>query len=67
MNGSDWNGVGGRARLVLEGEFPTCEALGLIRTPNGTLVNMTSTTQGNFNGDSGPSTVTNHKAGNNRN
>ncbi|MCY1258656.1 hypothetical protein D9M68_125540 [compost metagenome] len=67
VNGSDWNGVGGRARLVLEGEFPTCEALGLIRTPNGTLVNMTSTTQGNFNGDSGPSTVTNHKAGNNRN
>ncbi|MBO3274590.1 hypothetical protein [Pseudomonas schmalbachii] len=67
VNGDDWNGVGGRARLVMEGEFPTCEALGLIRTPNGTLVNMTSTTQGNFNGDSGPSSTINHEAGNNRN
>ncbi|MEL7939857.1 hypothetical protein [Pseudomonas delhiensis] len=67
VNGNDWNGVGGRARLVIEGEFPTCEALGLIRTPNGTLVNMTSTTQGNFNGDSGPSTTVNHRGGNNRN
>ncbi|WP_116425695.1 hypothetical protein [Pseudomonas citronellolis] len=67
VNGADWNGAGGRARLVLEGEFPTCEALGLIRTPNGTLVNMTSTTQGNFNGDSGPSTTVNHRGGNNRN
>lgn len=67
VNGDDWNGVGGRSRLVLEGEFPTCEALGLIRTANGTLNNMTATTQGNFNGDNGPSTVTNHEAGNNRN
>lgn len=67
VDGKDWNGVNGRARLVLEGEFPTCEALGLIRTPNGTLVNMTSTTQGNFNGSSGPSTTINHEAGNNRN
>lgn len=67
VNGADWNGVGGRARLVIEGEFPTCEALGLIRAPNGTLVNMTSTTQGNFNGDSGPSTTVNHRGGNNRN
>ncbi|MCP1647401.1 hypothetical protein [Pseudomonas nitroreducens] len=67
VNGDDWNGVGGRSRLVLEGEFPTCEALGLIRTANGTLNNMTATTQGNFNGDSGPSTIINHEAGNNRN
>ncbi|MCP8464770.1 hypothetical protein NK553_12505 [Pseudomonas sp. ZM23] len=67
VNGNDWNGVNGRARLIMEGEFPTCEALGLIRTPNGTLVNMTSTTQGNFNGNSGPSTTVNHEAGNNRN
>ncbi|MHB9800249.1 hypothetical protein ACYCAX_20825 [Pseudomonas sp. MT3] len=67
VNGNDWNGAGGRARLVMEGEFPTCEALGLIRAPDGSLNNMTGTTQGNFNGDSGPSTVTNHKAGNNRN
>lgn len=67
VDGKDWNGAQGRARLVLEGEFPTCEALGLIRTPNGTLVNMTATTQGNFNGSSGPSTTINHEAGNNRN
>lgn len=67
VNGTDWNGAGGRSRLVLEGEFPTCEALGLIRTPNGTLTNMTATTQGNFNSDAGPSTTVNSRAGNNRN
>lgn len=67
IDGTNWNGVGGRSRLVLEGEFPTCEALGLIRSPNGTLGNMTATTQGNFNGESGPSTTVNHEAGNNRN
>ncbi|MDH4580946.1 hypothetical protein E8F20_03540 [Pseudomonas sp. BN415] len=66
VDGSSWNGANGRARLVLEGEFPTCEALGLIRSANGTITNMTSTTQGNFNED-GSSTSENHKAGNNRN
>lgn len=66
VDGSNWNGANGRARLVLEGEFPTCEALGLIRSANGTITNMTSTTQGNFNED-GSSTSENHKAGNNRN
>ncbi|KAA0874395.1 hypothetical protein [Nitrincola tapanii] len=34
----------GRARIVLNGAFPSCEALGLVRSPNGTLVNVTSTT-----------------------
>lgn len=34
----------GRARIVLKGGFPACEALGLIRTPAGVLSNMTSTT-----------------------
>ncbi len=34
----------GRHRLVLQGAFPACEALGMVRSPNGTLVNMTSTT-----------------------
>lgn len=34
----------GRHRLVLQGAFPACEALGLIRTPAGVLTNMTSTT-----------------------
>jgi hypothetical protein len=66
VDGANWNGVNGRARLVLEGEFPTCEALGLIRSANGTITNMTSTSQGNFNED-GSSTSENHKAGNNRN
>ncbi len=66
IDGTNWNGANGRARLVLEGEFPTCEALGLIRSANGTITNMTSTTQGNFNED-GSSTSENHKAGNNRN
>lgn len=66
VDASNWNGANGRARLVLEGEFPTCEAQGLVRSPNGTITNMTSTTQGNFNED-GSSTTENHKAGNNRN
>lgn len=35
--------TGGRSRIVLEGEFSSCEALGLVRSNNGTLVNMTST------------------------
>ncbi len=34
----------GRHRLVLQGAFPACEALGMVRSPNGTLTNMTSTT-----------------------
>ena len=34
----------GRARIVLKGGFPACEALGLIRTPANVLTNMTSTT-----------------------
>lgn len=38
----------GRNRLVVQGAFPACEALGLIRSPNGTLTNMTSTT---YSGD----------------
>jgi hypothetical protein len=38
----------GRHRIVLQGAFPACEALGLIRTPSGVLVNMTSTT---YSGD----------------
>lgn len=33
----------GRSRIVLEGAFKSCEALGLVRSDNGTLVNMTST------------------------
>lgn len=40
--------TGGRHRLVLQGAFPACEALGLIRTPAGVLTNMTSTT---YSGD----------------
>lgn len=35
--------TGGRSRIVLNGAFPSCEALGLVRSANGTLVNMTST------------------------
>lgn len=38
----------GRHRIVLQGAFPACEALGLIRTPAGVLSNMTSTT---YSGD----------------
>lgn len=34
----------GRARIVIQGAFPSCEALGLVRSPNNTLTNMTSTT-----------------------
>lgn len=34
----------GRARIVIQGAFPSCEALGMVRSSNGTLVNMTSTT-----------------------
>ncbi len=37
----------GRARLVASGAFPICEALGLLRTGDGSLFNMTATTQGN--------------------
>ena len=42
----------GRARLVLKGAFDTCEGLGLIRTGEGSLFNMTATTQGNEAGGS---------------
>jgi hypothetical protein len=38
----------GRHRLVIQGAFPACEALGLVRTPSGVLSNMTSTT---YSGD----------------
>lgn len=38
----------GRARIILTGAFPACEALGLVRSGNGPLVNMTSTT---YSGD----------------
>ena len=38
----------GRHRIVLQGAFPACEALGLVRTPAGVLTNMTSTT---YSGD----------------
>jgi hypothetical protein len=34
----------GRARVILKGGFPACEALGLVRTPANVLTNMTSTT-----------------------
>ena len=44
------NLASGRHRLVLQGAFPACEALGLVRSPSGTLTNMTSTT---FSGDDG--------------
>ncbi len=38
--------AGTRARLVITGAFPTCEALGLVRNSStGILTNMTSTTQ----------------------
>lgn len=40
----------GRHRIQLQGAFPACEAMGLIRTPAGVLVNMTSTT---YSGDDG--------------
>lgn len=33
----------GRSRIVIDGAFPSCEALGMVRSANGTLVNMTST------------------------
>ncbi|WP_039915851.1 hypothetical protein [Cellvibrio mixtus] len=41
---------GGRHRLVIQGAFPACEALGLVRASNGQgpLTNMTSTT---YSGD----------------
>ncbi|WP_250657388.1 hypothetical protein [Alkalimarinus coralli] len=39
----------GRNRLVIQGAFPACEALGLVRTPANVLTNMTSTT---YSGDS---------------
>ncbi|MGK0440278.1 MAG: hypothetical protein ACJA0N_000063 [Pseudohongiellaceae bacterium] len=38
----------GRNRLVIQGAFPACEALGLVRTPAGVLTNLTSTT---YSGD----------------
>lgn len=38
----------GRTRIILTGAFPACEALGLVRSGNGPLVNMTSTT---YSGD----------------
>lgn len=41
--------VDGRNRLVIQGAFPACEALGLVRTPSGVLTNLTSTT---YSGDS---------------
>ena len=38
----------GRHRLVIQGAFPACEGMGLVRTPSGVLTNMTSTT---YSGD----------------
>lgn len=38
----------GRHRLVVQGAFPACEGMGLVRTPAGVLTNMTSTT---YSGD----------------
>lgn len=38
----------GRHRIVIQGAFPACEGMGLIRTPAGVLTNMTSTT---YSGD----------------
>lgn len=52
----------GRSRIVLQGAFPSCEALGLVRSSNGTLVNMTSTTYSDgINGleENGTSNTTN--------
>jgi hypothetical protein len=44
----------GRARVVLKGAFDTCEGLGLIKSgTNGSLINLTSTTQGNGEGEGG--------------
>jgi len=43
----------GRARLVLKGAFDTCEGMGLMRTGDGSLFNMTATTQGNGEGADG--------------
>lgn len=43
----------GRSRVIVEGAFPSCEALGQVRSNNGTLVNMTSTVySGTSNGTS---------------
>lgn len=47
----------GRSRIVLEGAFANCEALGLVRSANGTLVNMTSTVYSG--GKNGTSNTTN--------
>lgn len=38
----------GRHRIVIQGAFPACEGMGLVRTPAGVLTNMTSTT---YSGD----------------
>ncbi|MEN0037224.1 MAG: hypothetical protein AAGC78_09150 [Cellvibrio sp.] len=38
----------GRHRIVIQGAFPACEGMGLVRTPSGVLTNMTSTT---YSGD----------------
>jgi hypothetical protein len=43
----------GRARLVLKGAFDTCEGLGMLRTGEGSLFNLTATTQGNGEGEGG--------------
>jgi len=39
--------VKGRSRIILQGAFPACEAMGLVRS-NGLLINMTDTT---YSGD----------------
>jgi hypothetical protein len=43
----------GRARVVLKGAFDTCEGLGLVKSGNGALINLTATTQGNGEGEGG--------------
>lgn len=51
-------GETGRSRIILQGAFPSCEALGLIRSENGTLVNMTSTVSSTAGAVSAPSNNT---------
>lgn len=48
----------GRHRIVINGSFPSCEALGLVRNGNGPLTNMTSTTNSSGN-TAGTSNTTN--------
>lgn len=51
-------GETGRSRIILQGAFPSCEALGLVRSENGTLVNMTSTVSSTAGAVSAPANNT---------